>query len=252
MSAAGPHASPARRIFLTAEWRHLLMLNYGIDPELLKPHVPPGTELDSFAGRTYVSMVGFMFLNTRVLGLRVPLHQNFEEVNLRFYVRRQTPNGMRRGVVFIREIVPRWAIATVARVFYNENYASMPMRHTVVLQSGALGAGSEIEYGWRHHAQWNSLSAKLSGAPAFVREGSLEQFITEHYWGYSRQRDGGCVEYEVAHPRWRVWPVAASALTCDSARIYGDGFVNCLSAQPESAFVADGSEVEVCKGTRLA
>ena len=252
MTSDAPHNAPARRVFLTAEWRHLLMLNYHVDPALLRPHVPAGTELDEFEGKTYVSMVGFMFLNTRVMGIPIPFHRNFEEVNLRFYVRRRTPQGLRRGVVFVREIVPRWAIAAVARVCYNENYASMPMRHAIALLNGALGSGSELDYGWRHRGQWSSLRATLTGAPAFAGEGSLEQFITEHYWGYSRQRDGGCVEYEVAHPPWRVWPVAKPELTCDAARIYGHDFVNCLSAQPDSAFVAEGSAVEVCRGRRLA
>ncbi len=251
MTSVAPQKDRARRVFLTAEWRHLLVLNYSIDPSVLKPLTPVGTELDRFEGRTYVSMVGFMFLNTRVLGVRMPLHQNFEEVNLRFYVRRQTSEGIRRGVVFVREIVPRWAIATVARVFYNENYASMPMRHTVVLQRGEISAGSEVEYGWRHRGQWNMLRGTLSGAPELAKEGSLEQFITEHYWGYARQRNGGSVEYEVAHPRWRVWPAATSEFKCDVPRIYGDAFVNCLSAPPQSAFVADGSEVELYRGTKL-
>ncbi len=74
--------------FLTAEWRHLAMLNYEIDPVILRPFVPSGTELDSWNGKTYVSIVGFLFLKTRVRGLAIPFHQNFEEINLRFYVRR--------------------------------------------------------------------------------------------------------------------------------------------------------------------
>jgi uncharacterized protein YqjF (DUF2071 family) len=32
-------------------------------------------------------MVGFVFKDTRVLGIKWPFHVNFEEVNLRFYVR---------------------------------------------------------------------------------------------------------------------------------------------------------------------
>src|SRR6185503_10439864 len=104
----------------TAHWRFLMMLNYEVDPSVLHPLVPRGTELDTWHGRTYASVVGFLFLDTRVLGLAIPFHRDFEEVNLRFYVRRREAEAWRRGVVFIKEIVPRWAIATVARVAYNE------------------------------------------------------------------------------------------------------------------------------------
>src|SRR4026208_556537 len=97
------HASP----FLTAEWRRLAMLSFEIDPRVLSPLVPAGTELDEWQGRTFASLVGFLFLDTRVFGLAVPFHRNFEEVNLRFYVRRMASDGLRRGVVFVKEIVPR-------------------------------------------------------------------------------------------------------------------------------------------------
>ena len=115
------------RSFLTAEWRHLAMLNFAVDPKLLEPLIPPGTELDFHDGETFVSVVGFMFLRTRLVGLPIPFHRNFEEVNLRFYVRRRAPEGWRRGVVFVRELVPRRAIAFVARVFYDEPYLGEPV-----------------------------------------------------------------------------------------------------------------------------
>src|SRR6478735_9893003 len=108
------------RKFLTAEWRDLVMANYEIDPSMLADRVPRGTELDLHEGRCFVSLVGFMFLETRVMGFPVPFHTNFEEVNLRFYVKRKTEDEVRRGVVFIKEIVPRYAISTVARVMYGE------------------------------------------------------------------------------------------------------------------------------------
>jgi uncharacterized protein YqjF (DUF2071 family) len=74
--------------FLTAEWNNLLLLNYAVDPCLLERFVPAGTELDVFEGRNYLSLVGFEFNRSRIFGFAVPFHQAFEEVNLRFYVRR--------------------------------------------------------------------------------------------------------------------------------------------------------------------
>ena len=119
------------RVFLTGEWRYLAMLNYRVDAALLEPFVPHGTTLDDWQGTTYVSLVGFLFRDTRVLGVPIPLHRDFEEVNLRFYVRREADGEVRRGVTFIKEIVPRPAIATVARLAYNEPYVALPMRHSI-------------------------------------------------------------------------------------------------------------------------
>jgi len=126
-------------IFLRADWRYLAMLNYEIDPRVLEPLVPTGTELDSFGGKTYASMVGFLFLNTRVLGVPVPFHRNLEEVNLRFYVRRHVDGEYRRGVVFVRELVPRRAIAWIANVVYGENYAAVSMAHSIRRDAAQLG-----------------------------------------------------------------------------------------------------------------
>jgi uncharacterized protein len=231
------------RTFLTAEWRYLAMLNYRVTPELLVPFVPAGTELDTFAGAPYMSLVAFMFSNTRVLGVPIPLHRTFEEVNLRFYVRRRTPAGeVRRGVVFVREIVPRLAITLVARVAYNEPYVTLPMTHDIA--PDARG-GVHLEYRWRTPAGWCALRADADGPPSSIAAGSPEEFITEHYWGYTRQRDGGTVEYRVTHPRWNVWRARTTLAAAGLDTLYGARFAALLHEPPDSAFVADGSPVAV-------
>jgi uncharacterized protein YqjF (DUF2071 family) len=229
----------ARGKFLTAEWRSLAMLNYGVDPAILKPYVPAGTELDSYKGVFYVSVVGFLFLRTRVLGAPIPGHQDFEEVNLRFYVRRND----RRGVVFLKEIVPKQAIATTARLLYNENYVALPMSHRM--------EGNLVEYRWRYSDNWNHLRVEPAGEPALVAPGSIEEFITEHYWGYTRQRDGGCLEYRVEHGPWRLRQSSFAELSCDQAGLYGHEFAGTLSRPPQSAFLAEGSPVAVYQGVRI-
>jgi uncharacterized protein len=234
--------------FLTAEWRYLVMLNYEIDPKVLLPFVPQGTELDQWNGTTYASMVGFLFLNTRIKGIEFPFHTNFEEVNLRFYVRRKDAGEWKRGVVFIKEIVPRFAIASMARLFYGEKYAAMPMRHAIHMRDGARDL--HVDYGWLFRGCWNHLGVSPTGSPQLVQAGSEEEFITEHYWGYSSQRVG-CLEYQVEHPRWQVWQVSKSWFDGDAAGLYGPQFVESLSGAPLSAFLAEGSPVSVFNGTRL-
>jgi uncharacterized protein YqjF (DUF2071 family) len=239
----------ASRKFLTAEWRYLVMLNYHIDPALLRPFLPQGTELDSWQDQTFVSIVGFMFLNTRMLGLPIPGHINFEELNLRFYVRRLGPEGWRRGVVFIKELVPRWAIATTARLVYNENYLSVPMRHEILIDANS--GETAVSYQWRWQKKWHSVQMYAQGQPQPLQPDSQAEFITEHYWGYARQRDGGTVEYQVEHPPWNVWQAKSYQLNCDVAALYGPTFAPALQTRPASAFLADGSAVTVRQSVRI-
>jgi uncharacterized protein len=246
---ATPDRPPGERVFLSAEWRDLVMLNYEIDPNLLAVHVPQGTELDAFGGKAFVSLVGFRFLRTKLFGfVPLPFHTNFDEVNLRFYVRRPEGNAVRRGVVFIREIVPRFAVARLARLAYGENYVNLPMRHTVRTN----GAGIQAEYQWRVARQWYRLRAEACGTPAYAVEGSVEQFIAEHYWGYSAQRDGGCVEYHVSHVPWRVWRSTTAKFEGDAESLYGPELGRFLRRAPDSAFIADGSPVRVFAGRRIS
>jgi uncharacterized protein YqjF (DUF2071 family) len=238
-------------VFLRAEWRKLAMLNYEVDPAILERRVPAGTTLDSFAGKTYVSVVGFMFTRTVVKGIPIPFHRDFEEVNLRFYVRRRPPGGHadgrddRRGVVFVKELVPRFAIAWVARVVYRENYVSLPMRHR-------FGGDGTVEYGFRVGGRWAAVSVRPEGEPERTAPGSLAEFIAEHYWGYAAQADGGTKEYQVEHPPWRVQRAQEARLDCDVAALYGPEFAAALSAPPSSAFLAEGSPVTVGPGVRIA
>lgn len=227
------------------------MLNFEIGPEMLQPYLPYGTELDSWNGRTFVSVVGFRFLYTKVLGIPIPFHRNFDEVNLRFYVRRrcERDDGWRRGVVFIKEIVPRWMVSCVARTVYNENYVTRCMRHEVVLPTPH--SPGRVEYEWKNEGRWNRIAAAISGEPILAAPDSEEAFITEHYWGYTRQRDGGTAEYQVEHPRWRVWQPVSVEFDCDAKAMYGPDFALALSQKPSSVFVADGSEIVVRKGRRL-
>ncbi len=219
------------------------MLNYAIDPALLRPLTPAGTELDEYRGVTYVSVVGFRFLATRIFGVAFPFHRDFEEVNLRFYVRRKVGGDWRRGVVFVRELVPRLAIAWIARTVYGEPYSALPMRHRI----DQTASGIRAEYAWRRAGRWEILRIAGQDRPLEIASGSEEEFITEHYWGYSHRR-AVTSEYQVEHPRWRVWRGSDAVFDADVASLYGNRFVESLSAPPRSAFIAEGSPIRVrCK-----
>lgn len=215
------------------------MFNYAVDPSIIQPLLPFGTEIDFFDGETFVSIVGFLFLNTRVLGIPVPFHRSFEELNLRFYIRR----GEKRGVSFVQELVPKRAVAFLANTIYNEHYHVARMSHQV-----APGAFSMR---WSAFGREHSFDLQVSGSAGPLRAGSFEQFIAEHYWGYAAQPNGDTVEYAVEHPPWRIWPAADFRLDIGFAQLYGAPFAEVLSGPPRSVFLAEGSAVTVSHGRRI-
>jgi uncharacterized protein YqjF (DUF2071 family) len=231
--------------FLTAEWNNILMLNYAVDAALLEQFVPSGTELDLFEGKTYLSLVGFEFNRSRILGFTAPFHQAFEEVNLRFYVRRSS----RRGVVFIRELVPRYAVAAIARFVFKENYSCVPMSHRI--ETRAEVDVVEAEYAWGSGPDRCSMRIETEEASFLPPDGSVSQFITEHYWGYTAQ-PGGCLEYEVQHPRWRVRTAKRMNFSGNAVGLYGADIAQALMRNPDSGFLAKGSPVTVFKGARIS
>jgi uncharacterized protein YqjF (DUF2071 family) len=238
-----------KRTFLTADWRYLAMLNYEVNPAVLDRHLPKGTELDDFAGRHFVSLVAFLFLDTHVLTLPAFFHQNFEEVNLRFYVRRKVGGESRAGVVFIREMVPLPLVAEVAKLTYNEPYRTVPMQHTIVETSGEL---QSIEYLFGAQRDQCRIALHVDEPVQSMTPGSEEEFLSERGWGYTRQRDGGTIEYSVEHQRWNVWPNASWELEGPLGEFYDGPFPSILSGAPASAFIADGSAVAVHLPERIA
>lgn len=227
--------------FLTAEWKMLAMANYAVDPDLLKPYVPAFTELELWQGRCYVSLVGFLFVDTRLRGLRIPFHTDFEEVNLRFYVRRKIGGEWRRGVVFISEIVPKPALALVANRVYKEHYRCMPMKHAWHTTPEAM----TIQYEWRNNGDWNSICVVTDTTSTPIPPDSEEAFITEHYFGYSRIDDGRTTEYQVDHPSWNMFAVQGYEIRADFGRLYGPAFAFLEDRVPESVLLAEGSRVSV-------
>jgi uncharacterized protein YqjF (DUF2071 family) len=235
--------------FLTAEWRHIAMLNYEVDPAILVPHVPKGTELDTHGGRHFVTLVGFLFLDTHVLGLPALFHQNFEEINLRFYVRRRVGDESRLGVVFLREMVPLTLVSEIARLTYNEPYRTVPMQHTLVETNGKL---QSVEFLFGRPRDQCRLAVHVDGAAQEMRPGSEEEFLSARHWGYTKQRDGGTIEYRVEHARWRVWADARWELDGPLEEFYDRPFADILLGRPFSASVVDGSAVTVHLPERIA
>lgn len=225
--------------FLKAEWRKLAIINYEIDPEILLPYLPKGTELDFYRGRYYVSLIGFLFLNTKLLGLPIPFHRNFEEVNLIFYVKKKEKGVWKRGVVFIKEIVPKPALSFVANTLYKENYHTMPMKNQIHESGDEL----LIRYSWKDKS-WHSIEIMADRTAKLMEENSEFEFITEHYFGFTK-KENTTTEYEVCHPKWDCYTVKEHHVDIDFQKIYGNNF-ECLNHQkPLSVMLAEGSQIQV-------
>ncbi len=227
--------------FLSARWQHLLLANYSIQAEILAPFVPVGTKIDVFNGHVFVSLVAFMFERTRVLGLPIPYHINFEEVNLRFYV---TPfkDPSRRAVTFIKEIVPKKAIPIITNRFFAENYVALPMSHQA----------SEFEhaYSWKNGST-HTISGRITSQLAYPAAGSIGEFITEHYWGYAKGSNK-TLEYRVTHPQWKCCVLDEYDIKVDFAQTYGERFGFLSHQQPVNVLYAEGSEVQVSFPKRIS
>jgi uncharacterized protein YqjF (DUF2071 family) len=233
--------------FLKAKWTNLLMINYEVDPEILKPYLPAYTELDLWQGKALVSMVGFLFQDVAVLGIKWPFHVNFEEVNLRFYVRHFDGKKWKRGAVFVSEIVPKYLIAIIANILYKEHYSAMPMRHSIKPGDNE----TEFLYEWKKKNRWNKLGGTVSNIIKPIKPGSPEEFIFEHYWGYNSWSDTMTMEYQVEHVSWEVSQVKDPVFEADIEALYGKEFVPYLSVKPYSVFFAKGSEIGIRMGAKL-
>jgi len=225
--------------FLKAEWRKLTIINFEINPEILIKYLPEGIELDFYKGKCYVSLVGFMFLNTKLLGFPIPFHRNFEEVNLRFYVKKKEGNEWKRGVVFIKEIVPKPALSFVANSIYKENYKTMPMKNFINEKEGEL----LIKYSWKDKT-WHSIEITAESELLTMQNNSEFEFITEHYFGFTKREDKTS-EYEVCHPKWNYYLVKNHRLEIDFNKIYGKDFGFLNNQKPISVMLAEGSEIQV-------
>jgi uncharacterized protein len=254
------------RSFLTAHWSDILLLNFAVPADAIAALAPPGTEPDLHEGQALISVVGFRFHAVRLLGLAVPGHTRFPEINLRYYVRRTEGNETRRGVVFVREIVPRRAVAVTANLLYHEKYITRPMRMQIRMAGDELDVGDTLEYAWRARSRWpltrrsqelhtndayDRLAARVASPFALPRSGSLEEFVVEHYWGYARGRDGRTREYKVFHPTWQVATADDIKWQCEVAATYDWPLGEYLTVPPVSGLIARGSAIRVFRGRRL-
>ena len=228
-------------VFLKAKWENIIMANYEIDPQILLPFLPKGVTLDLFDGKAYVSLVGFMFKNTQLFNIPIPFLGTFEEINLRFYVARKEGNHIKRGVVFINETIPYKPVAWMANKLYNEHYTVVPTRHEFIKDSKI----QKIKFEWLLKNKWNSIAVTSETESKVMQDSSLEKFIYEHYYGYTKINAEKTEEYQLQHPSWKVRKVMNYKIDCDFEAMYGPSFSVLNQVKPNAVFIADGSLVKI-------
>jgi len=217
------------------------MANYAVPPEVLIPYLPNGVELDFYQGITYVSLVGFLFRDTKIFNVPIPILGTFEEVNLRFYVIRKVGNEVKRGVVFINETVPNKIVALVANYLYKEHYVSVPTRHTWNITDQIR----QVKYEWKINNEWNAIDVEAAPVSHPMSAGSVEEFIFEHYYGYTKVDKTATEEYKIDHARWNINEVIKYDINCNFAGMYGADFGFLKDVKPDSVLLAEGSSISV-------
>ena len=235
-------------IFLKANWENIIMVNYEIDPKILIPFLPKGVEIDLFNGKCYISLVGFMFKKTKLFNIPIPWFGTFEEINLRFYVVRRENNEIKRGVVFINETIPYPIVAWMANKLYKEHYTVVPTKHAITNEVKI----KKVEFEWFINKKWNSIYVESSTKSSPMKQDSLEKFIYEHYYGYTKIDESKTEEYKLQHPSWKTNEVINYNIDCDFEAMYGKSFSVLNQTKPEAVFIAEGSSVAVeWKRTKL-
>lgn len=227
------------KVFLTARWQDLILITYDVDPGMLQPYIPEGLEADTINGRGFVSLVAFDFLDTKVKGLKIPFHVNFPEINLRIYVK----NKEKRGVVFVREFVPKTVIPLIANTIYNENYKAIKMKSSVE-KNGAIFINHTIEI----NKQEFHINLQAENKPYLPPADSTEHFFKEHEWGFGTSKAGKPLIYKVEHPFWNICPIRKYEHNFDFGVVYGKYWESLNNNAPYNITYALGSEIKVFEG----
>jgi uncharacterized protein YqjF (DUF2071 family) len=235
-------------IFLKANWENIIMVNYEIAPEILMPYLPKGVELDLYEGKTYVSLVGFMFKKTKLFNVPIPKLGTFEEINLRFYVTRTEGNTIKRGVVFINETIPYKIVAWMANKLYNEHYTVVPAKHSIFKDA----TNQKIKFEWLSNKKWSSIYVENEMSSQTMKKNTLEKFIYEHYYGYTKVSNYITGEYRLHHQSWEIHKMLDYKIDCDFKAMYGNSFSVLNDTKPTAVFIAKGSSVAIeWKRTKL-
>jgi uncharacterized protein YqjF (DUF2071 family) len=217
-----------------------MVASFEADHKLLKEFIPHKTELADWNGKFYMSLVGFLFEKPSLLGIPSPIFRKFEEINLRFYVRRKIKNGWRKGVVFIKEIAPSSTIGLFAKWLYGENFISLPTKHSIK----KIQDETQLCYNWKVRDGWNHMKLRYSNKELIPPPESLEAFIHDHFYGYTYGKNRSR-EFCIEHKPWKIFPGLSFGMKLNARELYGEAFSHYFNAPVSMPFLMDGSRTKV-------
>lgn len=227
--------------FLKAQWKELTLVNFALEPDFLINILPVGLDPDLLHGKAYASLVAFDFESIRVGGIPWPGYTQFPELNLRVYVR--CSEAGRRGVFFIRELIPGKIPTAIARVAYNEPYSACPLTRS----HQALVNGAQVQRtDWIWKGAPNYLEVEVGPETMMPATDEDANWFKEQEWGFGHSRLGELLRYHVTHPRWMVRKVHRCDYEVDWLGLYGPIWARQLEgAEPDSLMHCIGSEIAV-------
>ena len=124
---------------------------------------------------------------------------------------------------------------------YKEHYQTLPMQHSKTENENS----KDFVYQWKTQNKLNIILVETEKNPIEIEVGSEAEFITEHYFGYTKVNEATTFEYEVKHPRWVQFQVLNHKIDVDFETNYGSEFEFLNNTQPVSVMLAKGSEISV-------
>ena len=225
----------AKNIFMTGHWEDLIMVTFEVDKAILEPYLPKDTEIDLFNGKALMSMVAFTFSKVKFFGIKVPFHQQFGQINFRFYAKSKTDDT--KGVVFIKEFAPKPLIASVANLCYNEPYFYKSIRRNKTLKQGRIN----MKYSYGNL----KIKASAKEKTGKLNPNTLKHFVVDRYIAYIKSYSGKTVQYKINHRPWELYDATSVTIENDILSLLPKKF---KQAKLLSTCFVDGSFITVEKG----
>ena len=115
-------------------------------------------------------------------------------------MKRLNGTELKRGVVFISEVVPHKIVSFLANKLYKEHYSTAKMASSILVENEI----KQIKYTWQSQSQMYSIDTSFFDKQDDIEPNSLEEFIYEHYYGFTKVSARETWEYKVNHPRWQT------------------------------------------------
>ena len=240
-----------RKTLYAAEWREIVVINFEIDPKLLRNFIPPKTELDFFNETSFVTLMARACKNVKPYGWPIVFAKSIDQILLRFYVKRKVGDTWRRGVCLIRDYLPKRKASFFLNWMFKHSFTQVPIKRTSSnFESGLPTQLPTVEYQWTTGDYVNHIKVNARSQMRQQEQETKESFVLDHHYGYT-VKEGKTYEYYVEYSPWAMWDAQSGSFDCDTENVFGRPFVRALKQRPASVFLARGSDVIIYRPTEI-